>query len=39
MGLRRQPYAFTEQGAATLSGVLRSDRAVMVNVAIVDVLE
>jgi len=34
MGLRRRPYAFTEQGVAMLSGVLRSDRAVMVNVAI-----
>jgi hypothetical protein len=34
MGLRRRPYAFTEQGVAMLSSVLRSDRAVMVNVAI-----
>jgi len=34
-GLRRaRPYAFTEQGVAMLSGVLRSDRAVQVNVAI-----
>jgi hypothetical protein len=34
MSLRRSPYAFTEQGVAMLSSVLRSDRAVMVNVAI-----
>ena len=26
------PYAFTEQGVAMLSSVLRSDRAVMVNI-------
>ena len=29
------PYAFTEQGVATLSSVLRSDRAVQVNIEIV----
>jgi hypothetical protein len=29
MGLRRRPYAFTEQGVAMLSSVLRSERAVM----------
>jgi len=34
MGLRRPPYAFTEQGVAMLSSVLRSKRAVQVNVAI-----
>ncbi len=34
MGLRRAPYAFTEQGVAMLSSVLRSDRAVDVNVQI-----
>ena len=34
MGLRRRPYAFTEQGVAMLSSVLRSDRAVKVNIAI-----
>lgn len=34
MGRRRRPYAFTEQGVAMLSCVLRSDRAVMVNLAI-----
>jgi hypothetical protein len=28
------PYAFTEQGVAMLSSVLRSERAVQVNVAI-----
>jgi hypothetical protein len=31
---RSSPYAFTEQGVAMLSGVLRSERAVQVNVAI-----
>ena len=34
MGLRRPPYAFTEQGVAMLSSVLRSDRAVSVNIEI-----
>jgi hypothetical protein len=34
MGLRRRPYAFTEQGVAMLSSVLRSDRAVRVNIEI-----
>lgn len=33
-GLRKPPYAFTEQGVAMLSSVLRSERAVKVNVAI-----
>jgi hypothetical protein len=34
-GLRRaRPYAFTEQGVAMLSSVLRSERAVKVNIAI-----
>ena len=28
------PYAFTEQGVATLSGILRSKRAIQVNIAI-----
>src|SRR5204862_7478260 len=32
MGLRRSPFAFTEQGVAMLSSVLRSPRAVLVNV-------
>jgi hypothetical protein len=31
---RATPYAFTEQGVAMLSGVLRSDRAVLVNIEI-----
>lgn len=33
-GRRRMPFAFTEQGVAMLSSVLRSARAVQVNVAI-----
>ena len=33
-GRRHNPYAFTEQGVAMLSSVLRSTRAVQVNVAI-----
>ena len=33
-GRRTLPYAFTEQGVAMLSSVLNSDRAVMVNIAI-----
>jgi hypothetical protein len=33
-GLRWRPYVFTEQGVAMLSSVLRSERAVQVNVAI-----
>src|SRR5271156_1481599 len=32
MGLRRKPYAFTEQGVAMLSSVLNSDRAIDVNI-------
>ena len=31
---RARPYAFTEQGVAMLSSVLRSERAVRVNIAI-----
>ena len=34
MGLRWRPYAFTEQGVAMLSSVLRSYRAVQVNIVI-----
>jgi len=34
MGVRRRPYAFTEQGVAMLSGVLNSDRAIDVNIQI-----
>ena len=33
-GSRTRPYAFTEQGVAMLSSVLRSERAVQVNIAI-----
>jgi hypothetical protein len=33
-GRRTPPYAFTEQGVAMLSGVLRSKRAVLVNIEI-----
>ncbi|MDA1060490.1 MAG: ORF6N domain-containing protein [bacterium] len=33
-GRRYLPYAFTEQGVAMLSSVLRSDRAIQVNIAI-----
>jgi len=36
MGLRRAPYAFTEQGVAMLSAVLRSDVAVKVSVQIMN---
>lgn len=34
MGARRRPYVFTEQGVAMLSSVLRSKRAVLVNIEI-----
>jgi hypothetical protein len=34
MGLRRQPYAFTQEGVAMLSGVLNSERAIRVNIEI-----
>jgi hypothetical protein len=34
MALRRPPYALAEQGVAIISSVLRSDRAVKVNIAI-----
>lgn len=33
-GIRTAPYAFTEQGVAMLSSVLKSNRAVQVNIAI-----
>lgn len=36
-GRRTRPYAFTEQGVAMLSSVLRSERAVQVNIAVVRV--
>ena len=35
MGLRRQPFVFTEQGVAMLSGVLRSPQAIQVNIALI----
>ena len=34
MGLRRKPYVFTQEGVAMLSGVLRSPRAIAVNIEI-----
>ena len=34
MGLRKLPYAFTEQGVAMLSSVLRSPQAIQVNIGI-----
>lgn len=37
MGLRHPPYAFTEQGVAMLSSVLRSERAIQVNIRIIRV--
>ena len=33
-GMRKLPYAFTEQGVAMLSSVLHSERAIQVNIAI-----
>jgi hypothetical protein len=36
-GRRKQPYAFTEQGVAMLSGVLHSERAIKVNIQIMRV--
>ena len=33
-GIRTAPYAFTEQGVAMLSSVLRSERAIQVNIEI-----
>lgn len=32
MGLRWLPFAFTEQGVAMLSGILKSERAILVNI-------
>jgi len=34
-GVRKEPYAFTEQGVAMLSSVLHSDRAIAVNIQII----
>ena len=36
-GLRKLPFAFTEQGVAMLSSVLRSERAIQVNIQIIRV--
>ena len=36
MGVRRAPYAFTEQGVAMLSAVLRSETAIRVSIQIMD---
>ena len=33
-GIRKMPLAFTEQGVAMLSGILNSDRAILVNIQI-----
>ena len=33
-GVRKMPFAFTEQGVAMLSGVLKSDKAIQMNIAI-----
>ena len=33
-GRRKLPYAFTEQGVAMLSGILRSEKAININIAI-----
>ncbi len=33
-GIRYLPYAFTEQGVAMLSGILNSDKAINMNIAI-----
>lgn len=35
IGLRYAPYAFTEQGVAMLSSVLKTERAIMVNIQII----
>ncbi len=37
MGLRKPPLVFTEQGVAMLSSILNSERAIMVNIAIIRV--
>ncbi|MBP6945157.1 ORF6N domain-containing protein [Patescibacteria group bacterium] len=34
-GIRYAPYAFTEQGVAMLSSVLKSERAIMINIQII----
>ena len=35
-GVRKLPYVFTEQGVAMLSSVLRSERAIQVNIQIIN---
>lgn len=35
-GLRRQPYAFTEEGVAMLSGILNSEIAITINIQIIE---
>jgi hypothetical protein len=37
MGIRKPPLVFTEQGAAMLSGILNSERAISVNIKIIRV--
>jgi hypothetical protein len=37
MGLRKRPFAFTEQGVAMLSGVINSDIAISVSIQIIRV--
>jgi hypothetical protein len=37
MGLRKRPLAFTEQGVAMLSSILKSETAIMVNIEIIRV--
>lgn len=36
MGIRKPPYAFTEHGIAMLSGVLKSKRAIAINIQIIN---
>ena len=36
MGIRRLPFAFTEQGISQLSSVLKSDRAIEISIRIID---
>lgn len=38
MGMRKHPYAFTENGVAMLSGILRSPTAIKVNIQIMRIL-
>jgi hypothetical protein len=35
-GVRKLPYAFTEQGVAMLSSILKSERAIAINIRIID---